>query len=239
VTEVIARLRAQGGAPPPEEPAPDPVEPAPTIHVTGQVLDYWTNLPIARANLQLGELGSGSDDSGRYVLEGAFPPGDGIISVFANRPGYWVTNTVVPLSADPITHDVYAASVADVQRQLTNLGLIQQQNANNVVIVDLVDAMGDPVEKVPISDLNLVVPRGAPDGYGPVFFGPDGDVRSQADLLVSQAFDGRARAAFFNVGHGTRFVQAYTQQGGSILQGITSLEVTPTVTIGRLVLQTT
>ena len=107
------------------------------------------------------------------------------------------------------------------------------------MVVDLVDSAGNPVEGVPASDLTLMIPGRSPDGFGPVFFGPDGDVRSQAELPSSTVFDGRARAAFFNVGNGTRFVQVNTSLGGSILQGVAQVEPRENLSICRVVLQTT
>jgi hypothetical protein len=236
VSDVLARLRGEEPAPP-EEPPPPPVEPAPKVHVTGEVLDYWSNVPVARANVQLGDLVATSDDGGRYLLEGQYAFSEGTVTVSAS--GYRATNTPIQLPGRPTTHVASIASVADLQRQLATLGVIEKQGANSVVIVDLVDSVGNPVEGVPAADLTLMIPGRGPDGFGPVFFGPDGDVRSQSELPSSTVFDGRARAAFFNAGNGTRFVQVYTALGGSVLQGVTPVEPREDVSICRLVLQTT
>ena len=154
-----------------------------------------------------------SDDSGRYLLEGHYPHSEGTVTVSAN--GYRTTNTPIQLSGQPITHAASIASIADIRRQLTTLLLVEKPAANSIVVVDLVDSAGDPVEGVPASDLTLMIPGRLPDGFGPVFFGPDGDLRSQAELPSSTVFDGRARAAFCNVGNGTRFVQVNTSLGAA------------------------
>jgi hypothetical protein len=170
-------------------------------------------------------------------LEGQDAFSEGTVTVSAG--GYRATNTPIQLPGRPTTHVASIASVADLQRQLATLGVIEKQGANSVVIVDLVDSVGNPVEGVPAADLTLMIPGRGPDGFGPVFFGPDGDVRSQSELPSSTVFDGRARAAFFNAGNGTRFVQVYTALGGSVLQGVTPVEPREDVSICRLVLQTT
>lgn len=232
VSDLLARLGSDSAGHPPNG---STTEPPPTVvGIAGEVLDYWTSVPLVRASVQLGpNIGAGSDEAGRFVLSGQWEVSEGTVTVIPTSPGYWVTNTLLQISTQAISHTVYAVSRADIQRQYATLNLFEDPNRNNVVIVDLLNSLGDPMEMIPASDLVLTRPNGSPSGVGPFFFGPAGDLSTSSDLPVSRAFGGRARAAFLNVEYGTHFVQSFAGPAGEV--AFKYVEVMPTVTIGEVI----
>jgi hypothetical protein len=65
------------------------------------------------------------------------------------------------------------------------------------VVIDIRDMLGLPLEGIPLADITLTDALGAPMGAGPYFFNSVGILDD--GILVSTAYNGRARAAFLNV----------------------------------------
>ena len=81
-----------------------------------------------------------------------------------------------------------------------------------MVIVHLLNASGQPLEKVAAADVVLAADNGSPVGAGPFFFGPAGDI--DPGLTVSGVFNGRSRAAFLDVPAGGCTLRVTAPNGG-------------------------
>lgn len=81
----------------------------------------------------------------------------------------------VTLVDSPIVIDTWAMTASDLARQSASLGKVPVPNTT-VIIVDLVDAVGRPLEMVPLADVSLLRSDGGPLGDGPYFLGPSGDL---------------------------------------------------------------
>ena len=173
------------------------------VNLAGVVRDYWSSAPIAGAQvttLGLKPLLVGtSDKSGRFALSGRARVTSALLAI-KGPAGYVETIMPVTLADTPMVIDTWAVSASDLARQSASLGKVPVPNTT-VVIVDLVDAAGQPLERVPLTDVSLLGSDGGPLGDGPYCFGPGGDLQGQSDLSTSCAFDGRARSG---VSRGTR-----------------------------------
>ena len=137
-----------------------------------------------------------SDTSGRFVLLGQAAGADARLKVTgADVFAPTTTGSFEVVSATSLS--AFAVSNADLNRQAA-LGRTRP-TGSTVVIVHLLDSSRAPLELVPATDLALFDVGGRPVGDGPYFFGPAGDVEPQEQLSVSRAFNGKARAGFFDV----------------------------------------
>ena len=179
------------------------------VNLSGVVRDYWSSAPIAGAQvttLGLKPLLVGtSDKSGRFALSGRARVTSALLAI-KGPAGYVETIMPVTLADTPMVIDTWAVSASDLARQSASMGKAPVPNTT-VVIVDLVDAAGQPLERVPLTDVSLLGSDGGPLGDGPYCFGPGGDLQGQSDLSTSCAFDGRARMAFLAVPEGNHTLQ--------------------------------
>jgi hypothetical protein len=183
--------------------------------VVGVVRDYWTNDPVPSAQIRIvglnPELVAQSDEAGRFVLSGRIEDDPFVIAV-GGPAGYIETLMPVERATGPITRDVFVVARADVARQSVLLGRASDPDTASI-FVHLLDASGGPLEMVPGTNLSLET-LGA---YGPYFFGPDGEVQPQASVSLSRAFDGRSRAAFFNVAAGVTRMSVVAVSDGALV----------------------
>ena len=179
------------------------------VNIAGVVRDYWTSVPIASAQvttLGLKPLLVGtSDETGRFTLSGRARITLALLAI-KGPAGYVETIMPVALADTPMVIDTWAVTASDLARQSAALGKVPVPNTT-VVIVDLVDAAGQPLERVPLTDVSLLGSDGGPLGDGPYYFGPGGDLQGQSDLSTSCAFDGQARVAFLAVPEGNHTLQ--------------------------------
>lgn len=167
------------------------------VDLSGTVLDYWTGLPVgAVAVAGGGQVGNTvADANGNFVL--SVPPNSGV-QLTASKNGHHNTrNESIPVAAAPVTADIYIASLADVARQYTAVGLMQAVDSV-FVIIELDDA-GTPREGLPLANIRLVDQFDDAVGAGPFVFGQGGDIVPTSTLSVTTAFGGRSRVAFLNV----------------------------------------
>lgn len=185
----------------PLPPGPDAGDPGPqAIDVTGMVMDYFASAPLANAQLETEgitpPISAQSDLAGAFML-----PDVPVASTFYVRGSmalnYLLTiNEPVTVVDQSIENNLYLVSEADAQRQHATVGVEVLPNTG-VVFANLVRPDLTPMEGVPLANITLTDALGAPVGDGPYFFGALGDV-DQA-ILVSTAYQGRARVAFLNV----------------------------------------
>ena len=185
------------GGDPDVDAGPDPI----ALTVSGMVMDYFAGDPLPEAVLATDGLApplSGTaGPTGAYALDNV-PPGS-TFYVSATRLNYRPThNDAVRVLDIAVENNVYLVSNIDTQRQYATLDLIMTPGTS-MLIADLKRNNGTPLEGVPLADITLVDALGAPVGVGPYFFGPEGDVVSNAVLATSISYGGRARAAFLNV----------------------------------------
>jgi hypothetical protein len=241
LTQLVAELIRQltGQAPPsvapgrpvapgqPVAPGSPPVAPpsgAPGLaNIAGVVRDYFSDVVVAGARVQTvglnPELAGDSDAAGRFVISGQ-TGGNGLI-VVTGPDGYLKTATG-PLELSGVSSQVVpAVTQADLNRLHAVLGI--QPDQASTVFVQLLTAAGDPLEMVAGTDMGLSQ-GGNRVGDGPYFFGPSGDVDS--NMVLSQAFDSQARAAFFNVPAGlTTFFLTAPSAENVLVQTTVSLVV--------------
>jgi hypothetical protein len=167
--------------------------------VSGVALDYFANTELAGTALSIADTASStqSNENGEYSFD-AVAPGSAL-AILATRANYLATrNEPFSVEDSDVQVDSFIVAQADASRQYSSLGMTSDAGAG-MVIVTLVTDSGLPDQGVSTADITLV---GAAYS-GPFFFGPSGDVVDQGIMLVSAAFEGRARAAFLNVSPGT------------------------------------
>lgn len=175
--------------------------PALTFSVTGKAKDYFTGTALAQVAIATDgmqpELSGTTDSAGDYRLDGV-PPGT-VFYVSTSRLQFRPTrNEPVRVETESITADQLVVSLPDSRRQYTTLNLTPTAGTA-VLFADLRRNNGTPLEGVPLTDIVLVDPAGAPVGLGPYFFGPTGDLVANATLATSTAYNGRARVGFLDV----------------------------------------
>lgn len=203
---------------PPSAPAAHPVG-AKLASIAGDVRDYWADAPVAGVEVTtIGlepNLVSRSDQAGRFVMSGR-SAGERCSLVTSGLEAYVETIVPVELSTGPTTLTAVAVARSDINRQFASLGVTRESDTG-IVIIDLLDANGAPLEMVPASDITLTAANGLVVGSGPYFFGASGDLQPQADLPISRAFAKRARAAFINVPTGDHTIQITAVGAGDTL----------------------
>ena len=179
------------------------------VNLAGVVRDYWSSAPIADAQVTTMGLKpilvGTSDKTGRFTLSGRARTTSALLAI-KGPAGYAETIMPVALADTSTVIDIWAVTASDLARQSAALGKVPVPDTT-VVIVDLVDAAGRPLEMVPLTDVSLLGSDGGPLGDGPYCFGPGGDLQGQGDLSTSCAFDGRSRVAFLAVPEGTHTLQ--------------------------------
>jgi beta-lactamase regulating signal transducer with metallopeptidase domain len=143
-------------------PAPPPVQPAAvvqqavveapaTVDVVGIVRDAETGKPIPRTGIRIGERSATADADGRFEISG-LPPGRYLLT--ASRLGYLLTGFQNPPAREPrVYHEngLYLSVPAQTPFQIAvYLG------TRPIVSGIVVDARGDPVERVPVEVYRLL-----------------------------------------------------------------------------------
>ena len=178
----------------------DPAVPPQVLTVDGAIVDYFvfSRIPSAAiATVGLApERAASADAAGAFLFVDV--PAAGLFRARVTPPGgrhLPTLNEEVALADHSITHDLYALSIADVDRQYATVGSARDLGSGTV-IVDLRDAADQPLEGVAATALSLRPTVGG-DSRAPRFLGALGDVDPAA--VHSQAFGGRARAVFLGV----------------------------------------
>jgi hypothetical protein len=196
--ELAAKLIAVLDGGEPEAPPPPPGD-TPGVRIIGHVRDYFSGARVGGATVSTAgvdpELSATSDAAGRFELSGEAAVTSGFLRV--SRLSGYVDTTSGPLMFSG-TQSPPAVAQTDLNRQYAIVGRVPEPGTA-VVIANLQDGAGNPLESVPLADITLTTIDGQPVGDGPYFFGAAGDIQPQAVLSRSQGFDGRARAAFLGV----------------------------------------
>lgn len=173
----------------------------PGLSAAGSVLDYWTLSPVpAVLVISLSPpLIDIANEVGEYILEEFDPFSSFIIKGF-RAPGYRETNNVEAMIDDQsLVLDIYIGAEPDLARQFASVGILQQAGSA-IVIAEMRDTGGSPLEGVPLADVVLRDDLMVAIGDGPYYFGITGDLVDPVELNISTAFMGRgARVAFLNV----------------------------------------
>lgn len=150
---------------------------------------------LATAGLNPPVSGNSLTD-GSYSL-GAIPPGS-LFYVHTDRDNYRPTrNMQIEVTDTSVESTLYAVSEPDVQRWHNNL-VIEELPDTGFVVVEMYRNNGTPLEGIPDTDVKIV------DGLGQTvttgyFFGLAGDPVDPGTLGLATAYNGRSRAAFYNV----------------------------------------
>jgi hypothetical protein len=171
------------------------------LSASGSVLDYWTLSPVTDVLVisLTPALIDISDAGGQFFLEG-FDPNSSILIKASRAPDYRQTNNVENfISNESLDVDIFTTGESDLARQFASVTIVEQQDMA-IVIAEMRDSDGLPLEGIPIADVSLTDDAMLPIGDGPYYFGIMGDIVDPAVLNVSAAFGGRgARVAFLNV----------------------------------------
>lgn len=171
------------------------------LSAAGSVLDYWTLSPVPGALVITlsPPLIDVSDMAGEYLLEG-FDPESSVVIKASRTPGHRETNNPgAQIGEQSVNLDTWVAAEADLARQFASVGIVRQCDAA-IVVADMRDPDGLPLEGVPLADVVLTDGAMQAIGDGPYYFGAAGDIVDPGFLNISTAFLGRgARVAFLNV----------------------------------------
>ncbi|HTJ43101.1 MAG TPA: hypothetical protein VL463_13445 [Kofleriaceae bacterium] len=178
--------------------------PAATINVTGSTMDYFGAVALPAVAYETDGMTpaktgtSGSD--GAFAIADVPPASSFYVSLSAGANYRPTRNDYISVTDTSVMANLYAVSKVDTQRQYATLGLTMTPGTS-MLVADLRKNNGTPLEGVPLADISLVDDKGAPvPGIkGPYFFGPNGDVVSNAVLAVSTAQNGKARMAYLDV----------------------------------------
>jgi hypothetical protein len=168
------------------------------VTLTGTVVDYWSDQPVAGALVAGGgQVGSTTaDGSGNFTFDDV--PRNSGVQFTTSLTGYRNTrNESIAVGTDPVTADVFIAATADVARQYTAVGVTEV--AGRMMVIIELEEQGTPREGNLLAEMELVDDQGDPTGQGPYVFGAGGDIVPNATLSQSTAFNGRSRIAFLNV----------------------------------------
>lgn len=239
VADLMARLvlnDVSGAEPPPGDmPLPD----TRFVSIAGDIRDYWTNTLIAEATIStIGLLPKPivqSDEAGRFILSGQ-STGQQCYLLVSGHAGYVETSNLVESSSGSVIFSAVAVAIPDISRQYTSVGLTFSPDMT-ILIVDLLDSKGGPLEGVSAGDITLKTEIGNPVGNGPYFFGASGDVQNQATMPISQAFANRARVAFLSVPPGEHILQV-TAAGAANVQATVAVLAARGATVVRARLPT-
>ena len=208
VSDLIGRLSVSGV----------PSSDANFVSIDGSVRDYWSDAPVAAATVSTIGLTPGlislTDERGRFILSGR-ATGEQYSLLVSGPTSYYVeTNNPVESLTEPTTLTAVAVAIHDLNRQYTSLGFTRTPGTA-IIIIELLDSNGAPLERVPASNIILPSASGVPAGFGPYFFGANGDI--QPDLSISLTFANRARAAFINIPNGEYMLQVTAPGTGNAL----------------------
>ena len=191
----------------PDAGGPDAAPGEQMVTVSGTVMDYFspTPIPLAMVNVAMEgvvpAINNTTDMAGLYTFQ--VPQGSvayGITTRSAYRPTR-NSPTITETPDRPVMQDLYAGSAAEVQNILYNSAIppIINVMGTAAVVVDIRNGMG-PLEGIPLADVTLVDNQVPPQPIlgiaGPYFLNALGN--PDENLLVSTAFEGRARVAIMN-----------------------------------------
>lgn len=207
------------------------------VTLTGTLLDDFTGLAVASAVLTAENtnppLTATTTANGEFAF--TVDPNTELDIVAAGPAGYRPTrNRPVTVGAVSGVADLGIVAAADALRQYGTLGLIPGVGVG-VVFATMVDVTGQPLEGIPLADVQLVDSGGNPVALGPYYFGAAGDLVANATLNVSTAFGGRARVGFLDVPAGPHTLKiTFPGPGGPQTKTVEVVTSADGVTVSRL-----
>lgn len=188
----------------------------PTYSLSGVVRDYEGSDPLPRVDVATEglalTLATQSDDAGAYVLAGI--PAASVLFLHAMPSGtlYRPTlNPVVAIGEADVQEDVQVLSSVHAQRLYATINLAPQPGTA-VVIAELRQAGGAPLEGIPPESITLTAAGGADRvGKGPYFLNGTNDI--DPTLTATTAFGGRARVAYLDVPPGEHSLVVVVEAG--------------------------
>ncbi len=202
----VGTVGGSSSAPDAAPATPDAPPASATINVTGMTMDYFGGATAAMPSIAYTTDGmtpplngtSGAD--GSFMLPNVPPASSFYVSLDAGTNYRPTRNDAVTVKDVSLMVNLYAVSKVDTQRQYSTLGLAPTLGTG-VLITDLRRNNGTPLEGVALADISLVDSAGVavPGVKGPYFFGPNGDVVSNAVVAVSTVYNGSARMAYLDV----------------------------------------
>lgn len=208
-----------------------------SVTLSGTVLDDFAGTPLVGAVVasehSAPQITTTTSASGGYSFSVAH--NSALQFLVTSPPGYRATrNPKVTIGPAATTANLRIVAAADALRQYTTLSLTPGVGVG-VVFATMIGANGQPLEGIPLTDVQLVDGGGNPVGLGPFFFGAAGDVVATATLNVSTAFGGRARVAFLDVPAGTQTLKITFPGAGGPQTKTVQVEVSADgVTLARL-----
>ena len=207
------------------------------VSLTGTLMDDFTGLPVGNAGLTAENtnppltLTTTANGGFTFTVE----PNTELDIVAAGPAGYRSTrNRPVTVGAVSGVADLGIVAATDALRQYGTLGLIPGVGVG-VVFATMVDDAGQPLEGIPLADVQLVDGGGNPVALGPFYFGAAGDLVSNGTLAVSTAFGGRARVGFLDVPAGTHTLKiTFPGAGGPQTKTVDVVTSADGVTLARL-----
>lgn len=181
---------------------------SPPVSVSGFTRDYFTTNPLASTVIIIDDhptLTTTSGTLGAYMY--TISANTTLLAVATHTNYRSTRNETLTVGPSGSTADLFAASLSDIMRQYTAVGLVQNTNTG-VVIVNLRDNAGQPRVGIPLADIVLLNGAQAAVGLGPYVFGAAGDIVPQASQPTTAAApDGRSRVAFLDVPPGMLTLQ--------------------------------
>ena len=208
-----------------------------SVTLSGTVLDDFAVTAVAGAGVAsehtTPQITTTTSAAGGYSFSVAH--NSALQFIVTSLPDYRATrNPKVSVGPAATTANLRIVAAADALRQYTTLSLTPGAGLA-VVFATMIDANGQPLEGIPLADVQLVDGGGNPVGLGPFFFGAAGDVVATATLNVSTAFGGRARVAFLDVPVGTQTLKiTFPGAGGPQTKTVKVETSADGVTLARL-----
>lgn len=203
------------------------------LTLSGQVTDYYSAAPLPGVSLTWEDPGRSTTTSGTGAYQiGNLMPTE-ILFITGTLANYRDTrNEPVILGTSSATAALAMVAAADAARQYSTLGLTETAGTG-LVIVNLLNAAGQPHTGIPLADIELQDAMGDPVGLGPYVFGAAGDVVDQATLSVTTAFGGRARIGILNVPPGAYTLRVAYVDGTPQVKTANVLAIAGAVTLIR------
>jgi len=200
--------------------------------LTGKAMDYFSaNTPMADATITSDGVApvmtATSVNGGDFMFEGA-PTGSKIYFSVARPPLYRATRNVpVTVEGAAVVQNLYLATIADINRQYTTLGLVVP-GGKSVIFAELNKNDGTPIDGIPLTNITPVDALDAPvpGVLGPYVFGAN-DVQDPLVNSTATIVAGRSRIAFLGVPPGSHTLKVIYPAGGG---GNTTMTV-PTTTV--------
>lgn len=167
------------------------------ITVGGYVFDLYTDAEVGDALVVADGIAPYTSTltaaNGSYSWE---LPKDQFYVPLVSRNQYHLTRNLWQSVPDESQVYLHAVSRADMTRNYAGVG-VTPSSGKCVVIANVVDELGDPLEGVPLSDITLAVGEDSV-GEGPYAFGPSGDIVPPAEIDVTTEYNNVVLIAFLN-----------------------------------------